>query len=128
MTILDLRKLRCELADQLAAHSAAAAGDYRGPPSEFGHVYLPCVLTPIQMRPPRLPLRRWGRAVWRAMSGRQAPADLPRELLEEIDIISALGRPADQFIDLMGAGSSSAHTPGVGCRTRCWWSVTGRRV
>ena len=36
------------------------------------------------------------------MSRRQAPADLPRELLEEIDIISAFGRPADQFIDLMG--------------------------
>jgi hypothetical protein len=36
------------------------------------------------------------------MSGRQAPADLPRELLEEIDIVSALGRPADQFIDLTG--------------------------
>src|SRR5215472_13808478 len=38
-----------------------------------------------------------------AMSGRQTPADLARELLEEIDIVGALGRPADQFIDLMGA-------------------------
>jgi hypothetical protein len=36
------------------------------------------------------------------MSGRQAPADFARELLEEIDIVGALGRPADQFIDLMG--------------------------
>jgi hypothetical protein len=36
------------------------------------------------------------------MSGRQAPADLPRELLEEIDIIHALGRLPDQFVDLMG--------------------------
>jgi hypothetical protein len=27
-----------QLADQLAAHSAAAAGDYRGSPSEFGDV------------------------------------------------------------------------------------------
>jgi hypothetical protein len=26
------------------------------------------------------------------------------------------------------AGSSSATYAGVGCRTRCWWSVTGRRV
>src|SRR5271169_1182442 len=84
----DVAGFRHQLADQLAAHSAAAAGDYRGPPSEFGHVYLPCVLAPIHMRPPQLPLRRWGRAVWGAMSGRQAPTDLPRELLEEIDIIS----------------------------------------
>src|SRR6516165_8949640 len=38
----------------------------------------------------------------RAMSGRQAPPDLAGELLEEIDIVGALGRPADQFIDLMG--------------------------
>jgi hypothetical protein len=29
------------LADQLAAHSAAAAGDYRGPPREFSHVRPP---------------------------------------------------------------------------------------
>jgi NADPH-dependent curcumin reductase len=29
------------LADQLAAHAAAAAGDYRGPPREFGHVRPP---------------------------------------------------------------------------------------
>src|SRR4029077_14699456 len=36
------------------------------------------------------------------MSGRQQPANLARELLEEIDIVGALGRPADQFIDLMG--------------------------
>jgi DNA-binding NtrC family response regulator len=26
--------------DQLTAHAAAGAGDDRGPPSEFGHVYL----------------------------------------------------------------------------------------
>jgi hypothetical protein len=32
---------RHQLADQLAAHSAAAAGDYRGPPHEFGHVRPP---------------------------------------------------------------------------------------
>src|SRR6516225_5975027 len=37
----------------------------------------------------------------RAMSGRQAPPDLARELLEEIDIVGVLGGPADQFIDLM---------------------------
>src|SRR5216683_2683174 len=37
-----------------------------------------------------------------AMSGRQAPANLARELLEEIDIVGALRRPADQSIDLMG--------------------------
>ena len=34
----DIAGFRHQLADQLAAHSAAAAGDYRGPPSEFGHV------------------------------------------------------------------------------------------
>jgi hypothetical protein len=34
------------------------------------------------------------------MSGRQAPVNLPRELLEEIDTLSALERPADQFIDM----------------------------
>src|SRR5215472_8932436 len=44
-----------------------------------------------------------GEAQRGAMSGRQTPADLARELLEEIDIVGALGRPADQFIDLMGA-------------------------
>src|SRR6516165_885696 len=43
-----------------------------------------------------------GEAQLGAMSGRQPPASLARELLEEIDIIGALGRPADQFIDLMG--------------------------
>src|SRR6516162_6218850 len=32
---------RHQLADQLAAHSAAAAGDYRGPPRELGHVRPP---------------------------------------------------------------------------------------
>ena len=37
-----------------------------------------------------------------AMSGRQGQPTLARELLEEIDIVGALGRPADQFIDLMG--------------------------
>src|ERR1700730_16100173 len=36
------------------------------------------------------------------LSGRQAPANFARELLEEIDIVGALGRPADQSIDLMG--------------------------
>ena len=40
------------------------------------------------------------------MSGRQASADLARELLEEIDIVGALGRSADQFIDLMGVWSN----------------------
>jgi hypothetical protein len=60
----DIAGFRHQLADQLAAHSAAAAGDYRDPPSEFGHVYLPCFLAPIQIGPPRLPLRRWGRVVW----------------------------------------------------------------
>jgi hypothetical protein len=44
------------------------------------------------------------------MSGRQTPADLARELLEEIDIVGALGRPADQFIDLMGAESPPVTT------------------
>src|SRR5215469_16389702 len=43
-----------------------------------------------------------GEAQRGAMSGRQTPADLARELLEEIDIVGALGRPADQFIDLIG--------------------------
>src|SRR6516162_11955540 len=43
-----------------------------------------------------------GEAQRGAMSGRQPPASLARELLEEIDIIGALRRPADQFIDLMG--------------------------
>ena len=37
----DIAGFRHQLADQLAAHSAAAAGDYRGPPSEFGHVRPP---------------------------------------------------------------------------------------
>ena len=36
------------------------------------------------------------------MSGRQAPADLARKLVKEVDIVGALWRPADQFIDLMG--------------------------
>src|SRR6201993_944145 len=61
-----------------------------------------CTSLAFWRRSPLLPLRRWGRAVWGTMSGRQTPANLARELLEEIDIISALGRPADQFIDLMG--------------------------
>src|SRR5258707_839157 len=43
-----------------------------------------------------------GEAQRGAMSGRQAPANLARERLEEIDIVGALGRPADQSIDLMG--------------------------
>jgi len=81
----DIAGFRHQLADELAAHAAAAAGDYRDPSSEFGHVYLRCFLAPIQMGPPRLPLRRWGRAVRGAMSGRQVPADLARQLLEEID-------------------------------------------
>src|SRR6516162_9278646 len=37
----DIAGFRDQQADQLAAHAAAAAGDYRGPPREFGHVYLP---------------------------------------------------------------------------------------
>src|SRR5499427_10343450 len=38
VTHRDIAGFRHQLADQLAAHSAAAAGDYRGPPSEFLHV------------------------------------------------------------------------------------------
>src|SRR6266478_3374891 len=34
----DIAGFRHQLADQLAAHAAAAAGDYRGPPSELLHV------------------------------------------------------------------------------------------
>ena len=34
----DIAGFRHQLADQLAAHAAAAACDYRGPPREFGHV------------------------------------------------------------------------------------------
>jgi len=37
----DIAGFRHQLANQLAAHAAAAAGDYRGPPSEFGHVRPP---------------------------------------------------------------------------------------
>src|SRR5215831_2292123 len=37
----DIAGFRHQLADQLAAHPAAAAGDYRGPPREFGHVCVP---------------------------------------------------------------------------------------
>jgi hypothetical protein len=37
----DIAGFRHQLADQLAAHSAATAGDYRGPPCEFGHVRPP---------------------------------------------------------------------------------------
>src|SRR6516165_7794001 len=37
----DIAGFRDQLADQLAAHAATPAGDYRRPPSEFGHVYLP---------------------------------------------------------------------------------------
>src|SRR5437660_6359365 len=40
----DIAGFRHQLADQLAAHSAAATGGYRDPPSEFGHVYLLCFL------------------------------------------------------------------------------------
>src|SRR6516162_2795553 len=43
-----------------------------------------------------------GKRSVRAMSSRQAPPGLARALLEEIDIVGALGRSADQFIDLMG--------------------------
>src|SRR5215467_10386534 len=46
----DIAGFRHQLADQLAAHAAAAAGDYRGPPREFGHLYLPCSPGPIQIR------------------------------------------------------------------------------
>src|SRR6516225_7673105 len=38
---VDIAGFRHQLADQLAAHSAAAAGDYRGPPHELGHVRPP---------------------------------------------------------------------------------------
>src|SRR6266446_2869735 len=38
------------------------------------------------------------------MSGRQAPVDLARELLEEIDIVGALGRPADGSSILWASG------------------------
>jgi hypothetical protein len=37
----DIAGFRDQLADQLAAHAAAAAGDYRGPPRELGHVRPP---------------------------------------------------------------------------------------
>src|SRR5690349_13863027 len=37
----DIAGFRHQLADQLAAHAAAAAGDYRGPPREFSHVRPP---------------------------------------------------------------------------------------
>jgi hypothetical protein len=46
----DIAGFRHQLADQLAAHAAAATGDYRGPPSEFGHVLRPLLPEPIQMR------------------------------------------------------------------------------
>jgi hypothetical protein len=53
------------------------------------------------------------------MSGRQPPANLARELLEEIDIIGALGRPADQFIDLMGVWpDQNAPLVGLDCLGR----------
>src|SRR6201993_4819720 len=109
----DIVGFRHQLADQLAAHAAAAAGDYRGPPSEFGHVYLSLAFRgrsrygPSPTSPP-VEKRSVG-----AMSGRQAPANLARELLEEIDIVGALGRPADQFIDLMSVRPHQ-NTPLVG--------------
>src|SRR6202043_3988947 len=34
----DIAGFRGQLADELAAHAAATAGDYGGPPGEFGHV------------------------------------------------------------------------------------------
>ena len=47
--------------------------------------------------PPRLPLRRWGRAVWgQCQVGK---ASRPRARTAHV---GALGRPADQFIDLIG--------------------------
>jgi len=53
------------------------------------------------------------------MSGRQAPANLARELLEEIDIVGALGRPADQSIDLLASGPT---------RMRHWSALTPLRM
>jgi len=50
---------RDQQADQLATHAAAAAGDYRGPPREFGHVYLPKLFGGGPDTALRLPLRRW---------------------------------------------------------------------
>ena len=58
----DIAGFRHQLTDQLAAHAAAAAGDYRGPPSEFGHVYLPCFLGLIQIRPIAYLFAGWGSA------------------------------------------------------------------
>jgi len=55
----DIAGFRYQLADELAAHAAAAAGDYRGPPSEFGHVYLPKLFGGDRDTALRLPLRRW---------------------------------------------------------------------
>jgi ABC-type transport system substrate-binding protein len=58
----DIAGFRHQLADQLAAHAAAAAGDYRSPPSEFGHVHLPCFLGPIEIRPIAYLFAGWGSA------------------------------------------------------------------
>jgi len=46
----DIAGFRHQLTDQLAAHAAAAAGDYRGPPSEFSHMYLPSFPGPSRGR------------------------------------------------------------------------------
>src|SRR6516164_2899969 len=65
------------------------------------------------------------------MSGRQTPPDLARELLEEIDIVGALGRLADQFIDLMGVRPDQ-NAPLVGLDSveddRCRFGGAGRRL
>src|SRR6202040_249098 len=75
----DIAGFRHQLADQLATHAAAAAGDYRGPPSEFGHVYLSLAFRggPKYAPPPTSP--PVGKRGVGAMSGRQAPATLARE-------------------------------------------------
>ena len=79
----DIAGFRHQLADEFAAHAAAAAGDYRGPPSEFGM----CTSLAFRSRCGPSPLSADGEARRGSMSGRQAPANLARELLEEIDIV-----------------------------------------
>src|ERR1700757_218060 len=69
----------------------------------------------IQIRPFAY-LSAGGEARRGAMSGRQPPASLARELLEEIDIVGALGRPADELIDLMGVWTDE-NAPLVGLNT-----------
>src|SRR4029077_14104900 len=70
----DIAGFRHQLADQLAGPAAAAAGGYRGPPSEFGHVYLSLAFRGRSRYGPSPTSPPVGKRSVGAMSGRQAPA------------------------------------------------------